>query len=243
MNCYPPLQLNRSWVLKPLEQQQMVQTALKNPSSDLCASFLPRGPHPPVCGINESGTIHGQLAATPPVAVHASTSQGLQSWSNSVDNTKVSTLSRSDKDCSFKQFRYDVKCLINQGAPEGMILTAIKRSIKVQAQEIVLHMGESVSVSDITNRINMMFGDADPPHMLLAKFYSAERMVGESITDWYTRLQDMASRLMKKHSTLINLNNYDKRVTTQFWTNLHDVNVKNSLRHKFDSMAGSQQGI
>ena len=129
------------------------------------------------------------------------------------------------------------KCLINQGAPDGMILTAIKRSIKGQAQ-IVPHMGKSASVSDIINRFNMMFGDVDPPHMLLARYYSAEQMVGESITDWYTRLQDMASRVMKKDSTLINPNNY-MTVNTQFWTKLHDVNVKNAIRHKFDSMAGS----
>ena len=120
-----------------------------------------------------------------------------------------------------------------------MILTAIKRSIKGPAQEMVLHMGKSASVSDILNRFSMMFGDVDPPHMLLARFYSAKQMVNESITEWYTRLQDMASRVMKKDSTLINPNNYDMTVNTQFWTKLHDVNVKNALPHKFDSVAGS----
>ena len=222
----------------------MVQTSLQHPSSDLGASYLPRGPLPPVGGMNESRSIHDQLAATPPLAVHASTPQGDQSfyfgWSNSAHNIKVSTFSGSDKDCSFEQFQYDVKCLINQGAPEGIILTTIKISIKVQAQEIVLHMGESALVSDIINRFNMMFGDVDPPHMLLAQFYSAEQMVGESVTDWYTHLQDMASRIMKKDSTLINPNNYDMTINTLFWTKLHDVNVKNALNPKFDSMAGSQ---
>ena len=226
-----------------LEQQRMVQAALQHPSSDLGASYLPRGPPPPVGGMNESRSIHGQLAATSPVAVHASTPQGDQSfhfgWSNSVHNIKVSTFSGSEKDCSFEQFRYDVKCLINQGAPEGMILTAIKRSIKGPAQEIVLHMGESASVNDIIRRFSMMFGDVDPPHMLLARFYSAEQLVNESITEWYTRLQDMASRVMKKDSTLINPNNYDMTVNTQFWTKLHDVNVKNALRHKCDNLAES----
>ena len=95
-----------------LEQQRMVQTALQHPSSDLGASYFPRGPLPPVSGMNESRSIHGQLAAKPPVAVHAFTPQGDQSfhfgWSNSVHNIKVSTFSGSDKDCSFEQFWYDV---------------------------------------------------------------------------------------------------------------------------------------
>ena len=180
----------------------MVQAVLQHPSSDLGASYLPRGPPPPVGGMKESRRIHGQLAPTPPVAVHASTPQGDQCFhfgrSNSVHNIKVSTFSGSDKDCLFEQFWYDVKCLIKQGAPEGMILTAIKRSIKGQTQEIVIDMGESASVSDIINRFTMMFGDVDPPHMLLAKFYLAKQMVSESITKWYTRLHDMASRVMKK---------------------------------------------
>ena len=93
-----------------LEQQRMVQAALQHPSSDLGASYLPRDPPPAVVGINESRSTHGQLAATPPVAFHASTPQGDQSfhfgWSNSVHNIKVSTFSGSDRDCSFEQFWY-----------------------------------------------------------------------------------------------------------------------------------------
>ena len=225
-----------------LEQQQAVQAALQHPADDLGASYLQKYPLPGQ-RMNDHGLVRHQQVSTPPLAVHASTPHGDQSfhfgWSNSVHNIRVSTFSGSDRDCSYEQFRYDVKCLINQGAPEGMILTAIKRSIKGQAQEIVLHMGESASVKDILSRFEMMFGDVNPPHMLLAQFYSAEQMAGEGITDWYTRLQDMASKVMKKDSTLINPNNYDVTVNTQFWTRLFDTNVKNALRHKFDAMAGS----
>ena len=80
-------------------------------------------------------------------------------------------------------FSHDVQCLVNQGCPIGMVLTAIKRSIKGQAQEIVLHMGENATVSDILTRFEMMFGDVDPPNVLLAQSYSLEQMAGEGITD------------------------------------------------------------
>ena len=108
-----------------------------------------------------------------------------------MNNIRVSTFSGSSKDCSFEQFRYDVQCLVKRRCPEGMVLTAIKRSIKGQAQEIVLHMGEDATVNDIVTRFDMMFGDVNPPHVLLAQFYSPSQAPGESITDWCARLEDI----------------------------------------------------
>ena len=152
--------------------------------------------------MNDLGHAHHLLATTPPVAVHASTSHGDPSfhfgWSNSIHSIRVSTFSGLDRDCSYEQFRYNVNCLINQGAPEGMILMTIKWSIKGQMQEIVLHMADSASVKDILSWLEMMFGDVETQHILLAQFYAAEQMAGESITNWYTQLQDMASKVMKK---------------------------------------------
>ena len=95
-----------------------------------------------------------------------------------------------------------------------MVLTAMKRSIKGQAQEIVLHMGEDATVSDILSRFEMMFGDVDPPHVLLAQFYSLEQMAGEGITDWYSRVEDLASRIIRKDATVISPNNYGIVVNT-----------------------------
>ena len=50
------------------------------------------------------------------------------------------------------------------------MLNAIKRSIKGQAQELVLHVGEDATVADILSRYEIMFGDVNPPHVLLAQF-------------------------------------------------------------------------
>ena len=137
--------------------------------------------------MNDLGHAHHPPVTTPPAAVYASTPHEDSSfhfgWSNAIHSIRVSTFSGLDHACSYEQFRYDVNCLINQGAPEGMILTAIKWSIKGQVQEIVLHMGESASVNDILSRFEMMFGDVDPPHILLAQFYAAEQMAVESITN------------------------------------------------------------
>ena len=182
----------------------------------------------------------GQLQSTPHQLGQPSFHFGLPSTAHSV---RVSTFSGSPHDCSFEQFRYDVQCLVNQGASEGIILLAIKRAIKGQAQEIALHMGETATVADILSRFEMMFGDVNPPHVLLAQFYAAEQKTGESITDWYSRIEDIASRIIRKDSTVISPNNYDVIVNTQFWTKMQDQRIKNALRHKFDMLSGSPQFI
>ena len=114
-----------------------------------------------------------------------------------------------------------------------MVLTAIKRSIKGQAQELVLHMGESASISDILRRFEMMFGDVNPPHVLLAQFYAAE----------HARLEDIVYKITRKDASIISLDNYDIVVNTQFWTKLRSGKIKDALRHKFDALAGSPNFI
>ena len=163
--------------------------------------------------------------------------------SNTINNIRVSTFSGSSKDCSYEQFRQDVHCLLKQGCPEVMVLNAIKRSIKGQAQELVLHMGEDATVADILSRYEIMFGDVNPPHVLLAQFYAASQVPGESVTDWYSCLEDLASRITRKDTNVISPNNYDILVNTQFWTRLHSDRMKNALRHKFDLLAKSPQLI
>ena len=242
------------------EQKQQLGAALGFPPSGVATEVITPGPGHPVATQPPAAKMGGLYTpvSQPSIPVHAppypvlpqpvfSTPQPEQSFqfgtSNTVNNIRVSSFSGSPKDCSFEQFRYDVQCLLKQGCPEGMVLTAIKRSIRGQAQEIVLHMGEDATVADIINRYDMMFGDVNPPHVLLAQFYSAFQTPGESITDWYARLEDIASKITRKDGNVISPNNYDILVNTQFWTKMNDEKMKNALRHKFDELAGSPQFV
>ena len=64
-------------------------------------------------------------------------------------------------------------------------------------------MAEEATVADLLARYEMMFGDVDPPHVLLAQFYAAEQNVNESMTAWYARLEDLASRIIRKDASII----------------------------------------
>ena len=55
---------------------------------------------------------------------------------------------------------------------------------------------------------DMMFGDVDPPHVLLAQFYAAEQNGNESMTAWYARLEDLASRIIRNDASIFTTNNY-----------------------------------
>ena len=119
---------------------------------------------------------------------------------------------------------------MNQGCPERMILTAMKG----QAQEVVLHMGEDATVSHVLTRFEMMFWDLDPAHVLLAQFYNLEQTAGEGFTDWYSRVQDLVSQIIRKDATVIFPDNYGIDANTEFFTRLFDDNIKNALSHKFN---------
>ena len=104
-------------------------------------------------------------------------------------------------------------------------------------------MGEEASAAGILARYEIMFGDVDPPHLLLAQFYAAEQNVNERMTAWYVRLEDLASRIIRKDASIITPSNYDVIVNTQFWTKMSNEQMKNALRHKFDVMATQSQFV
>ena len=161
----------------------------------------------------------------------------------SVNSIRVNTFSGGSKDCSSEQFRYDIQSLVKQGCPEGVVLTAIRRSIKDQAQEFLLHMGEEATVVDILDHYEMMFGDVNPSHVLLAQFYTAEQLSSETMTAWYAHLEDLASRIIRKDASIITPDNYDIIVNTQFWTKMYNEQMKNALRHRFDVMVNHSQFV
>ena len=88
-----------------------------------------------------------------------------------------------------------------------------------------------------------MFGDVNPPHVLLVQFYAAEQGAKMSSTEWYARLEDIVSKITRKDVSIISPDNYDIVVNTQFWTQLCSSKIKDALRHKFDALAGSPNFI
>ena len=95
---------------------------------------------------------------------------------------------------------------------------------------MVLHMGQTAALKDVIQSFDMLYVDVNPPHILLAEFYAAEQRNEESVAEWYTQVEDLASRIHRKDLT-ISSNKFHLRVNTQFWTKLQNANIKNVLHH------------
>ena len=86
-------------------------------------------------------------------------------------------------------------------------------------------MVEEATVADILACYKMMFGDVNPPHVLLAVLCCRAECY-ESMTAWYARLEDLASRIIRKDASFITSNNYDVIVNMQFWTKMSQFVVE-----------------
>ena len=72
-------------------------------------------------------------------------------YTSAAQQMRISTFSGTSKDSSYEQFRFEVKGYINQGIPEGLILMSVRRALKGQAQEMVLHMGKQLLLRMLFN--------------------------------------------------------------------------------------------
>ena len=56
---------------------------------------------------------------------------------------------------------------------------SVRRALKGQAQEMVLHMRETETLKNVTQQFDMLYGDVNPSQGLLAEFYAAAQVMGK----------------------------------------------------------------
>ena len=84
--------------------------------------------------------------------------------------------------------------------PEAIILQAVRRSLRGTAADILLHLGETVSVDEVLGKFEKVFGNILPPEAILEKFFSAKQIDGERVVTWACRLEDIQSCKIPKMS-------------------------------------------
>ncbi len=148
---------------------------------------------------------------------------------------KISTFSgQKDRHCSFKQWRYDV-CALARPEPASVVMQCIRQSLKSPASDVLLNMGQNVSVNDILDKFQVTFGNVLPPEKLLEQFYTATQHQNETIMSWGCRLEDLVN-------TLAEVSNIDhckeEMLRSKFWSGLRDSYIKTALRHLYDQNVG-----
>ena len=131
-----------------------------------------------------------------------------------------------EKDSSFGRWRFEVQSLQKMYA-ESSVLSAVHRSLKSPAADVVIHMPDA-SVQEITTKLQTLYGTVMSGDALLTKIYSEPQGPSEDITQWATRLEDLCYSAADKDA--IDKQSVKKMLPSRFWAGLRNPDIKNALR-------------
>ena len=95
-------------------------------------------------------------------------------------------------EASFDLWKYEVSCLIKSKAySEAVITPAIRRSLRAQAQRVLVPLGFTGSSTEIIHKLECVFGDAASGDSLKEEFYSERQKPTETVTEWGLRIEEL----------------------------------------------------
>ena len=144
----------------------------------------------------------------------------------------VCSCSNDKTEVSFNLYRYEVKCLLAENEPV-MVMQAIRRSLRGQAAEVLLHLGEKATVEQLLSKLELVFGDVLTSEAILEAFYAAKQKPKEPAALWGCRLEGLLEQARRKGA--VDSKQGEDMLRTKFWSGLTDAEVKAALRHSVDS--------
>lgn len=137
-------------------------------------------------------------------------------------------------DVGFGQWKYEVECLNKDPSQkQSLLLQAIRRSVRGTAADVLLHLGETVSVNTIIDKFNVVFGDVLGSQQIMEKFYSAKQDQKESVATWGCRIEDLLDKA--KRSGSVSEDETQKMLQEKLWSGLYNREMKAALRHHHDA--------
>ena len=148
---------------------------------------VPAGPQPQPVSPAPAGPDMGQL-------ISALTS-GLQ-----IGTPKISTFSGdaapSKTEVSYEQWSHEVQC-VKDHYPESVVRESIMRSLKGAAADMARYMGPTASVSDILEKLSVIFGTVASFDVLMQSFYKISQG-NEKVPSFATRLEGTLNQIRIK---------------------------------------------
>lgn len=143
-------------------------------------------------------------------------------------------------DLTFPQWKYEVQCILEDCRTDvdtKNLTHAIRRSLRGTAAELLRYMGSHLSVADILDAFERRFGSALTITQLCHTFFGASQGPQESLAAWSGRLEDLISQIQSCDDSHISRNAAQDMLRHQFWTGLHDAELRQATRHKYDNQA------
>ena len=100
---------------------------------------------------------------------------------------------------SYAHWVFKVQCL-KEGYGELQILNAVRRSVRGQAAEVVLQLGENCSLTELLEKFEVVFGDVLPKETMLESFFSSRQHAYENVAVWGCRLEALIKKATKSSS-------------------------------------------
>ena len=142
--------------------------------------------------------------------------------------------SSSKGDVSYDQWKFEIKSLMRDKLyHEGVVLQAIRRSVRGSAAEVLMTLGEDASVDVALTKFDHMFGNVLPAEILLEQFFSARQKDSESVTSYACRLEELLVQVNKKQSDILSKEATQGMLRTKFYSGLR-TELRRQVRYMFD---------
>ena len=144
---------------------------------------------------------------------------------------KLPLFSGTSKDIAYTQWRYNVESLIRPNTPysEQNVLDVIRQSLRGRAADVLTSLGVAVSVIDVLQKFDCLFGGVSPENTLIQSYFSAKQQKDEDVVGWGCRIQKLLSQLILSPH-YITCKSLSRSV---FWNGLFDKRIKDGLRYLF----------
>ena len=100
----------------------------------------------------------------------------------------------------------------------------VRRSLRGEAGQIVLHMGAAASVEEIVLKLEGLYGTVESGAVLLQQLYDSKQNPDETVAGYCARLQLAINKAEKRGG--ISPNVRDETLRVVFWKGLANVVVK-----------------
>ena len=151
-----------------------------------------------------------------------------------LDTTRLPFFSGDKGETKYNQWRLEIECLMrDETTSEAQIWQAVRRSVKGSAAEVVTNMGPNSTITQLLDKFDARFGNAQSLEQMLQDFYTSGQQSSESVVDWGCRLEDSMATISKRGK-------FSSPVTRdmlrgKFWSGLRSEYIRTALRHRFDA--------
>ena len=150
-------------------------------------------------------------------------------WMTGPGTLRLPNFNGDTGESSYAHWVFEVQCLKKEGYGELQILNAVRRSVRGQAAEVVLQLGENCSLTELLEKFEVVFGDVLPEETMLESFFSSRQHANENVAAWGCRLEALIKKATKSSS--MSEEARQSVLLSKFWSGLRDPNLKMALRH------------